>query len=543
MFERELPARPNLAQYKKQAKELAHACAEHELEALSRLKRNHPRFHKLSEPALRAATSSLTDAQLVLAREHGFESWPKFAGHIETLQLIQAVANLTDPVAAFIEVATVPRHTNHNSGTLEHAELILARYPQVARASLYTAVLLADEAAVRSMVAGDAGAAARKGGPLGWDPLTYLCFSRYLRLDKERSPAFTRTAKILLDAGAPAQSGWTEMIDQPTPRPILESTIYGAAAIAQHVELTKLLLDCGADPNDEETPYHVPETYDNTVLKIMLESGKFNARSLGWLLARKADWHDQDGLRMVLAHGADANLQLRWGGNAFHHAVRRDNQIGTLTMLLDSGGDPAILSTLGSLSVTAIAARRGRGDFLQLLEERNLPLGLEGVDRLIAACAMGDRDAIAAMTAQEPDLVAQLIAAGGSLLAEFAGNNNVEGVRCLLDLGVPPNALYIHGDGYFGIALNSTALHSAAWHGWPEVVRELLARGTAVNAIDGWGRSALALAVKACVDSYWKNRRVPDSVAALLEAGATVEGIEFPTGYDAIDVLLRAYFE
>jgi len=34
-------------------------------------------------------------------------------------------------------------------------------------------------------------------------------------------------------------------------------------------------------------------------------------------------------------------------------------------------------------------------------------------------------------------------------------------------------------------------------------------------------------------------RRQPDSVAALLAAGATTDGITLPTGYDAIDTLLH----
>lgn len=46
------------------------------------------------------------------------------------------------------------------------------------------------------------------------------------------------------------------------PRPNWESAIHGAAAIARHPELTRLLLEYGADPNDEERPYHVPERFD-----------------------------------------------------------------------------------------------------------------------------------------------------------------------------------------------------------------------------------------------------------------------------------------
>jgi ankyrin repeat protein len=99
-------------------------------------------------------------------------------------------------------------------------------------------------------------------------------------------------------------------------------------------------------------------------------------------------------------------------------------------------------------------------------------------------------------------------------------------------------ARYEEGDPYFDIARNSTALHVAAWRGRPAVVKELIARGTPVDAVDGNGRTALVLAVKACVDSYWTARRTPESVAALLAAGASPAGLAFPSGYDEVDQLL-----
>jgi len=55
----------------------------------------------------------------------------------------------------------------------------------------------------------------------------------------------------------------------------------------------------------------------------------------------------------------------------------------------------------------------------------------------------------------------------------------------------------------------------------------------------GGRRTALFLAVRACVDSYWTARRSPDSVGALLRAGATPSGIEIPSGYKEVDDLLR----
>jgi hypothetical protein len=55
-------------------------------------------------------------------------------------------------------------------------------------------------------------------------------FSRYLRLDSGRSNAFVATARALLEAGAPANTGWIEMIDFPNSRPVPETAIYAAAA-------------------------------------------------------------------------------------------------------------------------------------------------------------------------------------------------------------------------------------------------------------------------------------------------------------------------
>jgi ankyrin repeat protein len=131
-----------------------------------------------------------------------------------------------------------------------------------------------------------------------------------------------------------------------------------------------------------------------------------------------------------------------------------------------------------------------------------------------------------------------LLAEGGTLIAEFAGNGNTEGVRRLLDLGVSVSALYKEGDGYFEIAKDSTALHVAAWRARHETLKLLLERGAKVDALDARGRTPLALAVRACVDSYWKDRRSPESIEALLQAGASPDGIETPTGYLEADALL-----
>lgn len=85
MSARRLPPRPNLEQYKKQAKELVKAWRTGDLVALTRIREHHPRLRARSEADLRRARFTLADAQLIIAREHGFESWPKFVAHIESL--------------------------------------------------------------------------------------------------------------------------------------------------------------------------------------------------------------------------------------------------------------------------------------------------------------------------------------------------------------------------------------------------------------------------------------------------------------------------
>lgn len=448
---------------------------------------------------------------------------------------------------AFIEAACVPLDSGHATGTLERANAILAAHPELATSTIHAAAVLGDDAVVRRFLALDPASATARGGPRNWDPLTYLCFSRYLRLDRARSDGFVRAAEALLDAGASANTGWYEPSHQP--HPVWESALYGAAGIAHHPELTRLLLARGADPNDEETPYHTPESHNNDALKALVESGRVSEESLAMMLLRKHDWHDYEGIRWLLEHGADPNRPTRWGKTAFHNAVLSDNSLEIIELLLDHDGDPTLVATRPDRwaaespgkSAVAMAARRGRRDVLELFGRRGIPVELHGADRLIAACARDDAAAVRAIAQREPDAVRGVLAEGGKLLAEFAGVGNAEGVRQLLDLGVDVAAPHGAGDRYFDVTKESTALHVAAWRARHAVVKLLLERGAPVDAPDGEGRTPLALAVHACVDSYWMGVRSPESVDALLRAGASVRGILFPSGYAEVDELLRRY--
>jgi ankyrin repeat protein len=266
------------------------------------------------------------------------------------------------------------------------------------------------------------------------------------------------------------------------------------------------------------------------------------------MLLRKADWHDYEGIKFLLEHGADPNRPLRWGKTAFHNAILSDNALDILELFLDHGADPSLVAerprrfraASTPRSAVAMAARRGRGDLLRALERRGLPVALQGVERLIAACATSAAPEARSIVEREPARLRELLAEGATLLAEFAGNGNTGGVGLLLDFGAEVDARY-EGDPYFGIAPESTALHVAAWRARHATLRLLVQRGAAVNLPDGEGRTPLALAVRACVESYWTHLRSPESVEALLGAGASAAGIPFPSGYGPVDELLRPH--
>jgi len=83
MPDRSLPDRPDLQQYKKQAKELVKSVRAGDSDALRRMREHHPRYSE-ADSANVSTTFVLADAQLVLAREHGIDSWPKLVREIES---------------------------------------------------------------------------------------------------------------------------------------------------------------------------------------------------------------------------------------------------------------------------------------------------------------------------------------------------------------------------------------------------------------------------------------------------------------------------
>jgi putative phosphoribosyl transferase len=101
------PARPNLEQYKKQAKDLLKDFADGGLKAMVRVRHHHPRLQRMPDADVLHAPFKLSDAQLVIAREHTFESWPRFAAHIRGLGLEQSVGSRERAVRLCDSTATI----------------------------------------------------------------------------------------------------------------------------------------------------------------------------------------------------------------------------------------------------------------------------------------------------------------------------------------------------------------------------------------------------------------------------------------------------
>ena len=77
-----LPPHANLRQLKIQAKDLLKAYQARDPEALARYRQHHPQHQESSDPRLIEAGLTLQDAQLVMAREYSFDSWPKLTAAI-----------------------------------------------------------------------------------------------------------------------------------------------------------------------------------------------------------------------------------------------------------------------------------------------------------------------------------------------------------------------------------------------------------------------------------------------------------------------------
>src|SRR5215813_8599439 len=168
-----LPAKPSLENLRKQAKSLRKALLAGAPEALSRVRRFHPK----GVEGIRKF--SLSDAQLVVARTFGFASWAKLKQYVEMLEQLSfmppapGTAGDSEPIAnRFIQLACLNYSSDHTSRR-DRARQLIEEYPFVSRESIYTAATVGDVAAVQDIVKSTPKLAYSRGGPYKWEPLLY----------------------------------------------------------------------------------------------------------------------------------------------------------------------------------------------------------------------------------------------------------------------------------------------------------------------------------------------------------------------------------
>ena len=243
----ELPDRVDLGQLRRQAKELRDAARGGEPAAVERIAR-HARSVELPGGV------SLAVAQLVIARELGFASWPKLKAAVESRAAVSDRASLL--LAASVD------------GYIGRARRLLEADPTLGRFDIRTAAVVGDAAWVERLVEADRSAATGVDRERGWPPLLYVCYSHSHRVEPPRAREMVAVAGRLLDAGASPDTN-----NGAGPHHGYRSALHGSVTV-NNPELTRLLLQRGADPNDGESLYQAAGHRDHQCLQLLLAYGR-----------------------------------------------------------------------------------------------------------------------------------------------------------------------------------------------------------------------------------------------------------------------------
>jgi ankyrin repeat protein len=476
-----LPAHPSLDRLRRQARELQRDVRAGAAGAAERVRRQHP--DGVPEPA---TAFGLSTAQLVVAREYGFASWPRLKRYVEFVaehswDIEPAGGATEDDAARFCRLACLTYGDDDGPHRRSRARELLAANPDLARADIWTAAVAGDAEMVRRCLAAEPPLARLRGGPYRWRPLFYLAYSR---LDPAPpADAVLTIARLLLDAGADPDEGYL-WNGQPYPFTVLTG-VFGEGELGpvrqpRHPHwrpLARLLLAAGADPDDTQTLYNRMFNPDNDHLELLFEYGLGTGDGGPWL-ARLPDVLDTP--------AGSLRGQLRWAvEHGFLDRVRLLARHGVDLRSPDEEGRTPLERALLS-GHTAVAG---------YLRSQGAPEpDLDPERRLIAAALRGDRDAVARVRAGHPGVVEAARRAHPGVVTWAAAQGHTEGVRLLAELGFDVNA---RGRGDAPIEQEwETPLHHAAARGDAELIRVLLSLGADPDARDarfdatplGWAR-------------------------------------------------------
>jgi ankyrin repeat protein len=439
-----LPANPSLENLKKQAKTLKKACQRGDADALQRIRAVHPRITKSAEGDLRQLAPRLTDCQLVLAREAGFNSWPQLKVAVES-----AHQQLPEQ---FVTIACLCYDDPHYDHRTFHARAheMLERNRWLTGADVWSAATAGNVGAVKAFLEENPDLVNRP-GPHGWTPLLCACYSRVKPVDAGHSTF--DVAKLLIDHGADPNTFTWKHNDPPgsdrARRFTALSGLFGGGSTGpanqpphpRGRELAELLLQRGADPADEMAL----AINQDACLELLLRHGlKPDAMTRGGItlmgrtlcLAARRGKIDQ--VRLLLAHGARTDERFD-GRIAWEHAMRF-----------------------------------GHLDVARVLEEAGAPVAeLSERERFVAFCMAGDERGARAMLERNPEVMQQ---APKALVHRAVATKRMEAVKLVLDLGFDPN-----------FQEDNAAIHETGPLADNEEIRRLLLdRGASLMLRDPW---------------------------------------------------------
>jgi ankyrin repeat protein len=250
--------------------------------------------------------------------------------------------------------------------------------------------------------------------------------------------------------------------------------------VVRSLPLAEVLLDAGANPSDGVTLPLAAGGGDIAVLDMLLARGADVNRP--WATDGSAPLYailqwakTADGVHWLLAHGAHPDPVFADNGETPLHVVAAKWHVALAEELVNRGADPSRRRGDGRTPY-AVAELNGNREVAAWLLAHGAPGDLSAVDRLVAACARGDREAVSGMLAKQAHLRDEIGPEHYAAFYRAAERNDIAALEAMLACGFDPN----RGDESIG----KTALHVAAMEGWPDAVRILLAHAASVDVRD-----------------------------------------------------------
>jgi hypothetical protein len=333
---RNLPSKPDLDHLRYQAKTLRKAHAARALDVAQRLREFHPRFTRATDAEIFASKLTLSDAQLAIAREHGFSSWPRLKKHIEKPTLAD---RLHLPHQERIEDPSFRQAVNLlDAGDDAGLRAYLIQHPHL----LNQRVLF-------------------EGQNYFHNPsLLEFVAENPIRHGK-LAPNILQVTRVLLEAGAAEPPALNETL-------MLVATGAVARQARMQLPLIDLLCEYGADP---DSATHAAALHgEREALHHLLQRGARVDLPVAAVLGRTEDARRS----LPAANSQGRHLALTLAADYGHIEIVR--------LLLDAGEDPNRYNPVGGHShATPLhqAAAKGHEEVVRLLVDRGARLNIKDI--------------------------------------------------------------------------------------------------------------------------------------------------------------------